>query len=264
MSYLAALHINTDKKHPYPYNVPAILAAKQIDLSNPVTFFIGENGSGKSTLLEAIAYRLRLTQMDQGGYIKKSYDAARSLLPYLELKWNIERSSGFFFRAEDFGDYMNSVHRVDVNLHNQMAEDLEDIPAHIMQQMKDSANYQLHSMRKKFGQEIDSFSHGEGYMHIMNQMVNRPGIYILDEPEAALSPSRQLELMYFIHQHCKKHPSQFIIATHSPMLMAYPDAAIYEITESGMTLTPLEKTDHFSITQSFLSNPQMYFRHLGI
>jgi len=84
----------------------------------------------------------------------------------------------------------------------------------------------------------------------------------MDEPEAALSPSRQLSLIYFIKEHLERHNSQFIIATHSPMLMAYPEATIYEITESGMEVTPLEETEHYFITKTFLSNPEVYFRDL--
>ncbi|MFI0429572.1 AAA family ATPase [Mariniflexile sp. HMF6888] len=123
MPYLSSLHINTEKKHPYPYDIPAIKYTKHIDLSNKITFIIGENGSGKSTLLESIACRLQLPHMDGKGYGKKCFDAAKKLLPYLELGWHVERSVGFFFRAEDFGDYLNSVHRTDIDSHNQM--DLE-------------------------------------------------------------------------------------------------------------------------------------------
>ncbi|KAA1242593.1 AAA family ATPase [Aquimarina sp. RZ0] len=261
MSYLASIHIKADREHPYPYNVPAIKFAKNIDVSNNITFIIGENGSGKSTLLESIAFRLQLPHMDGRGYDKKCFDAARKLLPYLELNWNIERSVGFFFRAEDFGDYLNSVHRTDVNLHNQMGYLDQEVPDHVIQQMKDSANYQLHKVRKNYGQELDTFSHGEAYMHIMNEMVNQRGIYLLDEPEASLSPSKQLAFIYFLQEHLQNFDSQFIIATHSPMLMAYPEASIYEITDSDMKKTSLEETDHYSITKSFLNNPRAFLRH---
>ena len=261
MSYLASVHIKTDREHPYPYNVLAIRFAKNIDVSNNITFIIGENGSGKSTLLESIAFRLQLPHMDGNGYGKKCFDAARKLLPYLELNWNIERSVGFFFRAEDFGDYLNSVHRADINLHNQMGYLGQDVPDNVIQQMKDSANYQLHKVRRNYGQELDAFSHGEAYMHIMNEMVNQRGIYLLDEPEASLSPSKQLAFMYFLQEHLQNFNSQFIIATHSPMLMAYPNATIYEISDTSMQKTSLEETDHYSITKSFLNNPQVFLRH---
>lgn len=262
MPYLSSIRMNIDREHPYPYNVPAIKFARNIELSDNITFIIGENGSGKSTLLEAIAYRLQLPHMDGRGYDKKCFDAARKLLPFLELEWNMERSVGFFFRAEDFGDYLNSVHRADVDLHNQMGLGDNDIPDHIVRQMKDSANYQLHKVRRDYGQELDSFSHGEAYMHIIKEMVNQRGIYLLDEPEASLSPSKQLAFLYFIREHLQNFTSQFIIATHSPILMAYPNAFIYEVSDSGMAKVPLEETDHYTLTKSFLNNPESFLRHL--
>jgi predicted ATPase len=241
--------------------VPAIKFAKNIDVSNQITFIIGENGSGKSTLLESVACRLQLPHLDGGGYGKKCFDAAKKLLPYLELDWNIERSVGFFFRAEDFGDYLNSVHRNDIDLHNKMGDLGDDVPQHIIQQMKDNANYQLHQVRKNYGQELDTFSHGEAYMHIMHEQVNKRGIYLLDEPEASLSPAKQLAFIYFIQNHLQQFNSQFIIATHSPMLMAYPNATIYEVTADEMKKTALENTDHYTITKSFLNNPNSYLRY---
>ena len=262
MPYITKLHINTDRIHPYPYDVLAVKYAKNIDLSNKVTFLIGENGCGKSTLLEAIAFRLQLPHMDGKGYGKKCFDAARKLVRHLELEWGIQRSVGFFFRAEDFGDYLNSVHRNDITLHNQIG-DLEDVPNSIVQEMKDSANFQLHMVRKDYGQELDTFSHGEAYMHIMHQKVNQRGIYLLDEPEASLSPAKQLAFIYFLQNHLKQFNSQFIIATHSPMLMAYPDANIYQVTGKAMQKIALENTEHYSITKMFLNNPKSFLQHFN-
>lgn len=264
MPYIKSVSINTERVHPYPYDIPAINFAKDLDLSGSINFIIGENGTGKSTLLETIACRLQLPHMDGSGYSKKSFSAARELVSYLDLQWNIDRPVGFFFRAEDFGDFLNSVERTGNTLGKQMSELYGNVPDHIIESMKNSANYQLHHVRRNFGQELDSFSHGEAYLHIMHQKINRPGVYLLDEPEAALSPSKQLSFMYFLNEHLNQHNSQFIIATHSPMLMAYPNASIYEVTDDSMLKTPLENTDHYSITKSFLNNPTSYFRHLDI
>lgn len=263
MPYLSKLHINTDKRNPFPFDIPAVQHAKNIDLNSKVTFFIGDNGCGKSTLLETLAFRLQLPHLDGAGYSNRSFEASRLLLPYLEIEWNIERSRGFFFRAEDFGDLANSIDRSDSRLHKQL-EDLEgEVSDEIIQQMKDSANYQIHHMRENYGQDLQAFSHGEAYLHIMQQRVNRGnGIFLLDEPEAALSPTKQLSLMYFIQEHLAKHQSQFIIVTHSPMLMAFPGAKIYEITQDSMEETPLEATEHYAVTRSFLNNPEAYLRLL--
>lgn len=261
MPYLSKIHINPNRSHPFPFDVPAIKFAKNINVSNQITFIIGENGSGKSTLLETLACRLHLPHMDGYGYGKKCFDSAKCILPFLELEWLIERSTGFFFRAEDFGDYLNSIQRNDDTIHKQLVDLEGNIPDAVLKQMKDSANQQLHRVRKDFGQELDSFSHGEAYLHVMNQMVNQRGIYLLDEPEASLSPSKQLAFLYFLQEHLQHHHSQFIIATHSPILMAYPSATIYEITDNAMKETPLEQTDHYSITKSFLNNPSAFLRH---
>ena len=262
MPYLKSLHIETLQANPFPYNVPSVKNAQNIDLSNPITFFIGDNGSGKSTLLETLAFRLQLPHMDNTGYSRKSFQAARTLVGHLQLEWDIERAVGFFFRAEDFGNLLNSVQRRDFELHADL-KDLEgDVSDYIIQEMKNNANYQLHTMRRDYGQELEGFSHGEAYLHIMQQKINQRGIYILDEPEAALSPSKQLTLLSFIQQHLKDHMSQFIIATHSPVLMSYPGAQIYEISENSMNKTNLEDTEHYSITKSFLNNPQNFLRFL--
>ena len=128
--------------------------------------------------------------------------------------------------------------------------------------MLESANYQLKRIRRNFGQELNTFSHGEAYLHIMNKMIDTRGIYLLDEPEAALSPAKQLTLIAFIKHHLETHNSQFIIATHSPILLAFPEASIFEITENSMDKTALENTEHYNITKSFLNNPEAYLRHL--
>ncbi len=262
MSYIKSVNINTEKTNPFPYNVSAIKYAKALDLSNKINFFVGDNGSGKSTLLETIAFRLQLPHMDGSEYSKKSFQASIKLASELEMSFNINRPTGFFFRAEDFGDYLNSVNRADYGLHSHLKSLEGEVPDHIIQEMKDNSNYQLYHMRKNYGQELGAFSHGEAYLKIINEKIQKPGIYLLDEPEAALSPAKQLTLIYQIMEHLNHHTSQFFIATHSPILMTIPNATIFEITEDGMSKTDLEDTEHYRITKSFLNNPEMYLRHL--
>lgn len=262
MPYLSTLHITAERTHPFPYDVPAVKFAKHLDLSAPVTFIIGDNGTGKSTLLETLALRLQLPHMRGEGYHESSFKAARTLTPYLELGWKIERPRGFFFRAEDFGDLINSIDREDAKL-QQWFNDIDgEVPHHILQEIKDNQNFQRYRMHRNFGQDLQGFSHGEAYLKVMDEMISGGGIFLLDEPEAALAPSKQLSLLYFIQNHLKEHLSQFIIATHSPMIMAYPGAILYEVTVNGMDKVSLEDTEHYTITKSFLNSPESYLRFL--
>ena len=260
MPYLKSLNISSLKQNPFPYNVSAIKFAKQIDLSNKINFIIGDNGTGKSTLLETIAFRLQLPHMDGSEYSKSAFNAAVKLSADLELEFNIARTRGFFFRAEDFGDYLNSINRAD--LHSYLNSLEGEVPDAIIKEMKENSNSQISHMRKNYGQELTSFSHGEAYLKIIQEKVTTPGIYLLDEPEAALSPARQLALIYKIFEHLDTNMSQFIIATHSPIIMSIPDATIFEVTEDGMKETNLEDTEHYQITKGFLNNPELYLRHL--
>ncbi|MFT3950016.1 MAG: AAA family ATPase [Agriterribacter sp.] len=261
MSFLQTFSVNAAKKAPFPFNIPAVQFAKDVNLGNAVTIFAGDNGCGKSTLLEALAMSVKLPLI--GGYIQPNdgFEAAGLLQPYIELKWNRQINKGFFFRAEDFSDFINSVE----NERNKIAADLRDLQGvvddAIIRQMSDSANYSLRHMRKDYGENMQAFSHGEAYLKILQTRIAGQGIYLLDEPEAALSPLKQLSLMAFILEVLKENKSQFIIATHSPILMGIPGACIYEILETGLQKTAYKDTDHYRITKTFLDNPDFYLRH---
>jgi len=128
--------------------------------------------------------------------------------------------------------------------------------------MKDNTNLKLRDLRDICVQEFQAFSHGEAYLHIMNQRINKRGVYLLDEPEAALSAAKQLTLIHFMRNHLSQFNSQFIIATLSPILIAYLNSNIYEITENGMEKTKLNDTEHYTVTKSFINNPAAFLRHL--
>ncbi len=263
MSYISTISIECPREQPFPYNIEAVKYAKGLDFSNQITFIVGDNGTGKSTLLETIAFRLQLPNMDGSSYYKKGFEAAKKLTEHLSIEWTIDRPRGFFLRAEDFGNLLNSIDREDNRLSSFFDDIKGEVPDDILKSMRDNSNYQIHNMNKEYGQDLQGFSHGEAYFKIMNDKINQGGIYLLDEPEAALSPSKQLSLLYFIKEHLKSNISQFIIATHSPILMAYPGATIYQISDDGMKKVSFEDTEHYSITRSFLNNPEAYLRHLN-
>lgn len=262
MSFLKSFSINTEKKNPFPFNIDAVKWAKTINLNSKITIFIGDNGCGKSTLLETIALKLNLPLI--GGYIKThaGFDAARLLQPYTEIEWKRQTSKGFFFRAEDFSDFVNSVE----NEQRKIGEDLRDLRGvvddSIIKEMSDNMNYPLFRMRKDYGENMQAFSHGEAYLKILQTRIGNKGIFLLDEPEAALSPLKQLSLIFLIVEILKNKNTQFIISTHSPILMGIPEAWIYEIKEESMERVNYKETDHYRITSTFLNDPDHYLRHL--
>jgi predicted ATPase len=262
MPFLKSFSINTDRKNPFPFNIPAVQFAKHVALDKQLTIFIGDNGCGKSTLLETIALKLNLPLI--GGFIKSNagFEAAQILEPFIQIESRRQTARGFFFRAEDFSEFVNSVG----NEQRKIAEDLRELKGvvddSIIKEMSDNMNYSLFQMRKNYGENMQAYSHGEAYLKILQTRIGEKGIFLLDEPEAALSPIRQLSLIYFIKEVLKNGNTQFIISTHSPILMGMPGAMIYEIKEDGMSHVAYEETEHYRITKTFLNNPDVYLREL--
>jgi predicted ATPase len=209
----------------YPFCLPAVKELGTLKLHPKVTFIMGENGSGKSTLLEAITTSWGFNP--EGGTKNFNFGTRRShseLHESLTLVRGIKRAKdGFFLRAESFFNVATEIDALGV---------------------ADSYG----------GRSLHEQSHGESFFALMTNRFGGNGLYILDEPEAALSPSRQLAMLVRMHELIGKN-SQFIIATHSPILMAYPDADIYQIDESGLVRTAYEETEHFLVTKAFLGNP---------
>jgi predicted ATPase len=127
--------------------------------------------------------------------------------------------------------------------------------------MVESMNYALHSARKTYGDNMQAFSHGEAFFTILQSRIQDKGVFLLDEPEAALSPLKQLALIAFLLEVLKTGNIQLLISTHSPILMGIPGAKIYEIQEDGMQEVAYKDTDHYRITKTFLDNPDFYLRH---
>jgi predicted ATPase len=209
----------------YPYNIPAIQVCEEIDFHSDVTFLIGENGSGKSTLLEAIAVAYGFNP--EGGTKYGMFEVHNShseLYKSLKLIKSFKQpGDGYFLRAESFYNLATKVDEFDVT-------------------------------RNYGGKSLHAQSHGEAFLNTLMHKLSGNGLYIMDEPEAALSPARQLTALTLIHQ-LVQQDSQFIIATHSPIFMAYPNAKIYQFGKEGIKLVDYKETDHYLITKSFLDDP---------
>jgi predicted ATPase len=225
----------------YLQNIPSLNKGLQLKLKSNVTFLVGENGSGKSTLLEGIAeqcgFSLRGGNRNHNlntGLRFNGYESA--LASQLQLGWTPRRiTEGFFMRAESFFNFASHIDEL--------------------------ARHDRRILNAYGGRSLHEQSHGESFLSLFNNQFES-GIYILDEPEAALSPARILAFMSVIHQLDQSGRAQFLIATHSPMLICYPDATIFQFDEEGVRETTYEDTEHFSLTKSFLDNPAVYLRHL--
>lgn len=218
----------------YPFSLPVVRHLDALDLHPAVTFLVGENGSGKSTLLEAIAVAWGFNPEGGTRNFKFGTRASHSVLhEYLRLVKGIRRPrDGFFLRAESLFNVATEIERLD--------EEPAPGPPIIN-------SYGFRSLHEQ--------SHGESFFAVMMNRFGGHGFYVLDEPEAALSPSRQLAMISRIHQ-LVRASSQFVIATHSPILMAYPNSRIYQIGAGGLEPVRLEDTEHYIVARRFLNDPR--------
>ena len=223
----------------YIRDLPVVRALRQIGrftLRKPVTFFVGENGSGKSTLLEALAVSSGLNAEGGSRNFNFSTKSTESdLHNYISIAKSAHEKDRYFLRAESFYNVASNIEDLD-----------EGQPSLIM---------------SYGGKSLHEQSHGESFMSLLTNRFGGNGLYILDEPEAALSPTRQMSLLVEIHRLVNTN-SQLIISTHSPILTAYPNAEIYEIRDDTISLTEYKAAEHYQITKQFLNNSEQMLKIL--
>ena len=215
----------------YPFSLTAVRSLDRLHLHRAVTFIVGENGSGKSTLLEALAVAWGFNA--EGGTQNFNFDTHAShsdLHEYVRLSRGFRKPrNGYFLRAESFYNVATQI------------EELDRQPGG----RPIIASYG--------GVSLHAQSHGESFLALLMHRFSGDGFYILDEPEAALSPTRQMSAIARMHQ-LVREGAQFVISTHSPILLAYPDACIYQLSDDGITQVAYEDTEHYQITRDFLNN----------
>ena len=214
----------------FPFSVPVIRALERLDFPTSVTFFVGENGSGKSTLLEGIASAAKLPAVGSADLVADAtLGAQRELGDALRLVWNRRAHRGFFLRAEDFFGFAKRVSAMRAEFELRIAElevEYADRSAWAKGLAMGPARASLADMERRYGVDLDANSHGQSFLRLFQSRFVPGGLYLLDEPEAPLSPQSQLALMVLM-QEMIAQDAQFIIATHSPILLAYPGATIY-------------------------------------
>jgi predicted ATPase len=215
----------------YPFDIPAFADGIDLKLDQRVTFLVGENGSGKSTLLEAIAECCGFNR--EGGnrdHFRENFEDRSPLAKARRLSWSPRTTEGFFLRAESFFNFATYI------------EGVSDLRAY-------------------GGKPLHQQSHGESFLALFENRFEQ-GLYLLDEPEAALSPQRQLTFLSIMHQLESSGHAQFLIATHSPILLCYPGAKLISFDDGQLSEVDYEETSHYQLTKGFLDAPERYFRWL--
>ncbi|OAB41464.1 AAA family ATPase [Paenibacillus glacialis] len=222
--------ITQDDQNQYPFSIPTIQSLDVIKLTSNVTFFVGENGSGKSTLLEAMAYQCGFNTAGGGRNNNYNLEASESALgEHIRLSWLPKITNGFFLRAESYYNFATHIDSID-------------------------------GQRYYGGRSLHEQSHGESFLSLFVNRFSGKGIYLLDEPEAALSPARQLAFLRVLYD--LQDTSQFIIATHSPIILGFPDAQILSFDHSRIREVQYEETEHYQLTRRFLENKKQYLNEL--
>ena len=238
MIYLKEIRLDEtsiEDRNVYPLNIPALKNFKELEFKTPVTFLVGENGVGKSTLIEAIAVAMNFNP--EGGTINYQFSTVNShsnLFKHLITVRGAKRNKdGFFLRAESFYN--------DISYLESLGPD---------------------AFKSYGGESLHESSHGEGFMKLLINRCRGNSFFIFDEPEAALSPASQIKMLSRMHQ-LVDEGSQFIISTHSPILLAYPGETIYMLSNDGISQTIYEATEHYMLMKYFLNNTEKFLSDLG-
>ena len=238
MTFLKSVRVDPEQVQAgkFPFTIPIFANGCEIEFTSNVTFFVGENGTGKSTLIEGIAECCGFNR--SGGNRNHVYSEETPFSPLasaLRLSWMPKVTNGFFMRAESFYNFATYLDEMEV---------------------EDNGILEAYG-----GRSLHQQSHGESFLSLFSNHFKK-GIYLLDEPEAALSPSRQLSFLAILHELDQTGNAQFIIASHSPILISYTGAVIFSLDNDRITRQEYQETQQYRLTKDFLDHPQVYLHNL--
>jgi predicted ATPase len=249
----------------FPFNVPAVETLPPLTFESPVTFLVGENGSGKSTVLEALAIKTGLPAVASAAPAQDpTLTAQGELAEALRLSWNRRTHRGFFLRAEDFFGFTKELSRSREVFQRELAEIDEayrDRSPLAQALARGPIAGSLGDMARRYGDNLDANSHGQSFFQLFRSRFVPGGLYLLDEPEAPLSPQSQLGLIAMLKEMLAAD-AQFIIATHSPILLAFPGAQILTFDDPPVHGVGFDDLEHVRLTREFLQDPERFLRRL--
>jgi predicted ATPase len=250
----------------YPFAVPAVasLRGTPLEFDAPVTFLVGENGSGKSAILEGLACATgSIAIAGEDPRRDPTLAAARALGDRLRLTWRARTQRGFFLRAEDFFGFAKYISALRAGLERDLAElNAEPGPETYGRRLARGVFNREIGLLRQTDSTVNETSHGESFLELFQRRFAPHGLYLLDEPEAPLSPVRQLAMLALLREMTGAGESQFIIATHSPLLMAFPGATIYSLDGGTPRRVAWDDLEHVALTRDFLNEPDTFLRHL--
>lgn len=252
-----------DDQDKFPWTLPLIQNFEELVFEKNISFFVGENGSGKSTILEGIA---AYTEVPLAGSHRleddESLAAANELANYLSIRYKEKTSRGFFVRAEDFIGFARNIKNEIKELSDEIAEVKANWKGGDLKLAVGAIEGEKNQLIKRYSKDLEAMSHGEGFLKFFTSRITGKGIYLIDEPEAALSPTRQLSLLSLIIEKVRTTGAHFIIATHSPIIMSIPDSEVFYFSEGKVEKIDYKETEHYKLTKSILENPEVVMKEL--
>ena len=249
-----------NKKMSYPFNLKWLKKMNSLDFQRPLTFIVGDNGVGKSTLIQALGIQAQLPQLTNQSYDENpEYKAVSELAAALKLQWSPKLTQGFFFRADDFISFIRNTNK----LRQELEDELDLLDRRGVSDLAFERQPYLNSLaalKRSYPKALHELSHGQSFLALFKSRLSPNSLYILDEPETPLSPQNQLTLLCLIDEQIKQG-SQFIIASHSPILTAHPEAAIYEISSQSIEEIAYDDIDNVAFMKPFMADPKRFMHY---
>lgn len=265
MIHLKKIFIPESETTTFPFSISTLRKGIDITFDTPITLFIGENGCGKSTLLDLIAAKTGIFRITMPNETSRDNDRLfRNAGKHVTVEFRLAKPTGFYFSAEDFTMYIQSLEKEKTYAREELSRVRKEYAEKsVFSRMMASSPFEntLDEIRGMYEKDLLSSSHGEAYLDFFSSRMRKGQLYLLDEPETPLSVQNQLTLLALIDK-AVAEDCQFLIATHSPILMGIPDASLYEFADGTLRRTEYSQVESIRLLREYLANPSRFFHHL--